>query len=95
MAAERALGAQDRSGVSGTVRSVVDYLPAHSAPAVAAVTRTDSKIAASFNGPHRGLDLYLVNRLFRNTAGLYGDMTLKKLVIYPAQADADLPGLST
>jgi hypothetical protein len=100
---QRALTAQDRSGGSGTVRFVTDYLPTQSAPAIAAVTRTDGKIAASFNGravvststSSTGFSASINHIVLGgNTAGLYGDMTIKKIVIYPAQDDAALPGLS-
>lgn len=102
-----ALGAQDRSGGSGTIRSVVDYLPSRSPPAIAAVTRTDSKIVASFNGRAvvststsstgfaAGLNHIVLGGNSTAPNGLYGDMTLKKIVIYPAQDDATLPALST
>jgi hypothetical protein len=101
-----ALGAQDRSGGSGTIRSVVDYLSSRSPPAIAAVTRTDSKIAASFNGRTvvltttsssgfaAGVNHIVLGGNSTAPNGLYGDMTLKKIVIYPAQDDAALPGLS-
>lgn len=71
--------------------------------AQAAVTRRDDKIVASFNGrsivststTSSGFSAE-VNHIVLggNTTGLYGDMTIKKIVIYPAQDDADLPGLS-
>jgi hypothetical protein len=101
-----ALGAQDRSGGSGSVRFVVDYLPSRSPPAIAAVTRTDSKIAASFNGRavvststsstgfSAGVNHIVLGGNSTAPNGLYGDMTVKKIVIYPAQDDAALPGLS-
>lgn len=95
--------AYDVSGGAGTERDNEDDFT-HGTSSVAAITRTDAKIVSSFNGRATVANTASssgfasgVNGAFLcgNSSGSGGAMTLKKLVIYPAQADADLPGLST
>jgi hypothetical protein len=94
--------AYDVSGGAGTERDAEDDF-AHGTSSVAAITRTDAKLKASYDGRAvlgssaassgfaAGINRVLLGG---DSSGSYGDMTLKKIVIYPAQDDAALPGLS-
>lgn len=70
---------------------------------VLAITRTDAKLVASFNGAAivsngaalAGFAAGVDRAFIGGEAGYaYDQMTLRRIVIYPPQADADLPGLS-
>lgn len=93
----------DLSGGAGTERDAEDDF-SHGSSSVLALTRTDAKLKASYNGRAvlgsaaassgfaSGVNRVLLGG---DSAGSSGAMTLHKIVIYPAQADADLPGLAT
>lgn len=94
--------AYDVSGGAGTERDAEDDF-SHGSSSALALTRTDAKLKASYNGRAvlgsaaassgfaSGVNRVLLGG---DSAGSSGAMTLRKIVIYPAQADADLLGLS-